>query len=80
MSQRPSRRYSESSRDWPRGRILYRMVGPWQIPVANAAVTCTGYEGYTGEAMAMGERPTLAMMNPAAAARMTIGEAIQKIN
>ena len=56
-----------------------QMVGPWQIPVADVAVTASGFADYHGEAMAMGERPTLAMMNPAAAARMTIGEAITNI-
>ncbi|MFZ9034917.1 MAG: phosphoribosylformylglycinamidine synthase [Francisellaceae bacterium] len=56
-----------------------QMVGPWQIPVSDVAVTASSFTDYHGEAMAMGERPTLAMMNPAAAARMTIGEAITNI-
>ncbi|MCF6775831.1 phosphoribosylformylglycinamidine synthase [Thiotrichales bacterium 19X7-9] len=56
-----------------------QMVGPWQVPVADVAVTASGYTGVTGEAMAMGERPTLALMNPKAAARITIGEAITNI-
>ncbi|WP_440683183.1 phosphoribosylformylglycinamidine synthase [Cysteiniphilum halobium] len=56
-----------------------QMVGPWQVPVADVAVTATSFTDYHGEAMAMGERPLLAMMNPAAAARITIGEAITNI-
>ncbi len=57
-----------------------QMVGPWQVPVADVAVTSTGFTGYTGEAMAIGERPVLAMMNPEAAARVTIAEAITNIS
>ncbi|MCF6764605.1 phosphoribosylformylglycinamidine synthase [Thiotrichales bacterium 19S3-7] len=56
-----------------------QMIGPWQIPVADVAVTASSYTNVTGEAMAMGERPTLALMNPQAAARITIGEAITNI-
>lgn len=53
-----------------------QMVGPWQVPVADVAVTLTDYVGYTGEAMAMGERTPLALVNPPASGRMAIGEAI----
>ena len=56
-----------------------QMVGPWQVPVADVAVTASGYEGYTGEAMAMGERTPLALINPQASGRMAIGEAITNI-
>ena len=56
-----------------------QMVGPWQIPVADVAVTATTYEGYTGEAMAMGERTPLALINPAASGRMAIGEALTNL-
>jgi phosphoribosylformylglycinamidine synthase len=56
-----------------------QMVGPWQIPVADCAVTATTYQGYTGEAMAMGERTPLALINPAASGRMAIGEAITNL-
>ena len=56
-----------------------QMVGPWQIPVANAAVTCADYKGYTGEAMATGERPPVALINPKASARLSIAEAITNI-
>ncbi|KAJ2238170.1 phosphoribosylformylglycinamidine synthase [Coemansia sp. RSA 485] len=54
------------------------MVGPWQVPVADVAVTCSGYEPdvRTGEAMAMGERPTLAAIDAAAASRMAVAEAV----
>jgi phosphoribosylformylglycinamidine synthase len=55
------------------------MVGPWQVPVSDVAVTLSGFEGYTGEAMAMGERTPLALIDPAASARMAVGEAITNI-
>lgn len=53
-----------------------QMVGPWQIPVADCAVSLRDYEGYSGEAMAMGERTPLASINAASAAQMAVGEAI----
>jgi phosphoribosylformylglycinamidine synthase len=53
-----------------------QMVGPWQVPVADVAVTASDYDGYTGEAMAMGERTPIALVNPVASGRMAIGEAI----
>ncbi|MCE7934508.1 MAG: phosphoribosylformylglycinamidine synthase, partial [Chlorobi bacterium CHB2] len=56
-----------------------QMVGPWQVPVADVAVTTTAYEGFTGEAMAMGERTPLALLNAPASGRMAIGEAITNI-
>lgn len=56
-----------------------QMVGPWQVPVANAGVTCSDYKGYTGEAMASGERPPVALINPKASARLSIAEAITNI-
>ncbi len=56
-----------------------QMVGPWQVPVADAGVTCTDYEGYTGEVMASGERPPVALINPKASARLAISEAITNI-
>ena len=56
-----------------------QMVGPWQVPVANAAVSSADFINYYGETMAMGERPSLAMINPSAAARITVGEAITNI-
>ena len=56
-----------------------QMVGPWQVPVADCAVTSTDYLGYTGEAMAMGERAPLALIAPPASGRMAVGEAIMNI-
>ena len=56
-----------------------QMVGPWQVPCADVAVTATSFEGYTGEAMAVGERTPLALLNAAASARMAVGEALTNI-
>ena len=56
-----------------------QMVGPWQIPVADCAVTSMSFEGYLGEAMAMGERTPLAVVDAASSGRMAIGEAITNI-
>ncbi|MCA0394572.1 MAG: phosphoribosylformylglycinamidine synthase [Proteobacteria bacterium] len=56
-----------------------QMVGPWQLPVADCAITLSGYEGDAGEAMAIGERTPLALIDSAAAARMAVGEAITNL-
>ena len=56
-----------------------QMVGPWQVPVADVAVTVSDYDGYTGEAMAMGERTPLALLDAPASGRMAIGEAITNL-
>ena len=56
-----------------------QMVGPWQVPVADVAVTCADFHGQKGEAMAMGERPPIALVEPAASGRMAVGEAITNI-
>jgi phosphoribosylformylglycinamidine synthase len=56
-----------------------QMVGPWQVPVADCAVTATGFEATTGEAMSMGERPVLALLDAAASARMAVGEAVTNL-
>ncbi len=56
-----------------------QMVGPWQVPVADVAVTCADYVGYNGEAMALGERTPIALVSPEASGRMAIGEAITNI-
>lgn len=56
-----------------------QMVGPWQVPVADCAVTSMSFEGFLGEAMAMGERTPLAAINAAASGRMAVGEAITNI-
>jgi phosphoribosylformylglycinamidine (FGAM) synthase-like enzyme len=56
-----------------------QMVGPWQVPVADCAVTLTDYDGTTGEAMAIGERTPLALLDAPASGRMAVGEAITNI-
>ena len=56
-----------------------QMVGPWQVPVADCAVTLSGFRGYTGEAVAMGERTPLAVLDARAAARMAVAEALTNI-
>ncbi|MDE2365971.1 MAG: phosphoribosylformylglycinamidine synthase, partial [Betaproteobacteria bacterium] len=56
-----------------------QMVGPWQVPVADVAVTLMGYRTYLGEAFAVGERTPAALVDPAASARMAVGEAITNI-
>jgi phosphoribosylformylglycinamidine synthase len=56
-----------------------QMVGPWQVPVADVAVSLSDYEGYTGEAMAMGERTPVAVLNATASGRLAVGEAITNI-
>ncbi len=56
-----------------------QMVGPWQVPVADVAVTATGFYAVTGEAMAMGERSPIAVIDAPASGRMAIGEAITNI-
>lgn len=56
-----------------------QMVGPWQIPVADTAVTAMGFQTYLGEAFALGERAPLALIDAAASARMAVGEAITNI-
>ncbi len=56
-----------------------QMVGPWQVPVADVAVTTIAYDTYKGEAMAMGERTPIAVINGPASGRMAVGEAITNI-
>ncbi len=56
-----------------------QMVGAWQVPVADVAVTSSDYTTNFGEAMAMGERTPIALVNPAASGRMAIGEALTNI-
>ena len=56
-----------------------QMVGPWQVPVADVAVTAADFIGFTGEAMALGERPPVALLDAAASARMAVGEAITNL-
>ena len=56
-----------------------QMVGPWQTPVADVAVTATSMDSSTGEAMAMGERTPIAILNAAASGRIAIGECLTNI-
>jgi len=55
------------------------LVGPWQVPVADCAVTLLDYEGYAGEAYAIGERAPLALIDAPASGRMAVGEAITNL-
>ena len=56
-----------------------QMVGPWQVPVADCGVTAASYDSYFGEAMAMGERTPVALLNYGASARLAVAEAITNI-
>jgi phosphoribosylformylglycinamidine synthase len=56
-----------------------QMVGPWQVPVADCAVTTVSYDSFAGEAMAMGERTPLAIIDGPASGRMAVAEAITNI-
>lgn len=56
-----------------------QMVGPWQTPVADVAVTLADYTGYCGEAMSMGERTPIALANAPASGRMAVGEALTNL-
>jgi phosphoribosylformylglycinamidine synthase len=55
------------------------LVGPWQLPVSDVAVTLSGLRGHTGEAMSIGERPPIALLDGPASGRMAVGEAITNI-
>ncbi|MFD1007697.1 phosphoribosylformylglycinamidine synthase [Oceanisphaera ostreae] len=56
-----------------------QMVGPWQVPVADCAVTAASYDSYVGEAMSLGERTPVALLDYAASARLAVAEAITNI-
>lgn len=56
-----------------------QMVGPWQVPVADCAVTASSFDGYTGEAMSIGERTPTAVNSAAASARLAVGEALTNL-
>jgi phosphoribosylformylglycinamidine synthase len=56
-----------------------QMVGPWQVPVADAAVSLSSYDEYSGEAMAMGERSPVAVIDPPASGRLAVAEALTNI-
>ncbi|MBM4396530.1 MAG: phosphoribosylformylglycinamidine synthase [Deltaproteobacteria bacterium] len=63
------------------GGMVHRdqMVGPWQVPLADCAVTVTGYRSVTGEAMAVGERTPVAVVDGPASGRMAVGEALTNL-
>ncbi len=56
-----------------------QMVGPWQVPASDVAVTLTDHTGHSGEAMAMGERTPVAALNAPASGRLAVGEAITNL-
>ncbi|HSY08488.1 MAG TPA: phosphoribosylformylglycinamidine synthase [Steroidobacteraceae bacterium] len=56
-----------------------QMVGPWQVPVSDVAVTLADYHGHAGEAMAMGERTPVALLNAPASGRLAVAEAVTNI-
>jgi len=56
-----------------------QMVGPWQVPVADCAVTAASFDVFTGEAMSMGERTPVAINDAAASARLAVGEALTNL-
>lgn len=73
-----SKRFLITIGDRAVGGLTHRdqMVGPWQVPVADVAVTLADYQGFKGEAMAMGERTPLAAIDAPASGRMAVAEAI----
>lgn len=73
-----SKRFLITIGDRAVGGLTHRdqMVGPWQVPVADVAVTLADYKGFKGEAMAMGERTPLAAIDAPASGRMAVAEAI----
>ena len=56
-----------------------QMVGPWQVPVADVAMTLNDYDGHTGQAMAVGERPQVALLSGPASGRLAVGEALTNL-
>ena len=76
-----SKRFLITIGDRTVGGLTHRdqMVGPWQVPVADCAVTLADYRGFQGEAMSMGERTPLASVNAAASGRMAVAEAITNL-
>ena len=76
-----SKRFLITIGDRTVGGLTHRdqMVGPWQVPVADCAVTLADYQGFAGEAMSMGERTPLAVTNAAASGRMAVAEAITNL-
>ncbi len=76
-----SKRFLVTIGDRTVGGLSHRdqMVGPWQVPVADCAVTLADHTGFAGEAMSMGERTPLAATSPAASGRMAVAEAITNL-
>ncbi|MFN9727451.1 phosphoribosylformylglycinamidine synthase [Acidovorax sp.] len=76
-----SKRFLITIGDRTVGGLSHRdqMVGPWQVPVADCAVTLADYRGFAGEAMSMGERTPLAAINAPASGRMAVAEAITNL-
>jgi len=76
-----SKRFLITIGDRTVGGLTHRdqMVGPWQVPVADCAVTLADFTGFAGEAMAIGERTPLASVNAAASGRMAVAEAITNL-
>jgi len=76
-----SKRFLITIGDRAVGGLTHRdqMVGPWQVPVADAAVTLADYAGFAGEAMSMGERTPLAALDAPASGRMAVAEAITNL-
>jgi phosphoribosylformylglycinamidine synthase len=76
-----SKRFLITIGDRTVGGLTHRdqMVGPWQVPVADCAVTLADYKGFKGEAMSMGERTPLASLDAAASGRMAVAEAITNL-
>ncbi len=76
-----SKRFLITIGDRTVGGLTHRdqMVGPWQVPVADCAVTMADFSGFAGEAMSMGERTPLAALNAPASGRMAVAEAITNL-
>jgi len=76
-----SKRFLVTIGDRTVGGLSHRdqMVGPWQVPVADVAVTLAAYDGFAGEAMATGERMPLAAVDAPASGRMAVGEALTNL-
>jgi phosphoribosylformylglycinamidine synthase len=76
-----SKRFLVTIGDRTVGGLSHRdpMVGPWQVPVADCAITLADFKGCAGEAMSMGERTPIAALNPAASGRMAVAEAITNL-
>ncbi|WP_353141498.1 phosphoribosylformylglycinamidine synthase [Limnohabitans sp.] len=76
-----SKRFLITIGDRAVGGLTHRdqMVGPWQVPVADVAVTLADYQGFAGEAMSMGERTPLASLDAPSSGRMAVAEAITNL-